>query len=363
MALAVTNNASNIASPVNYVLMRGLLSAAKKTLPFFNNTLPGKLEKTGNGAASVKWRRIENLTKVTSALSELSAAATVAFGIGRTSVNPTITDVTKAIAKYGNAIIVTEEVDLFNVNSRSMDLMDTLGANAGESLNYAMSVEFKSATAIRYASGAANKSAVVAAMSASDIKYAVNYLNRNSAMKVHSMATGSQNVDTTTVRASYFGICHPDVEEDIRDITGFVGVEHYGGYTDTFVGEFGAVGGVRWASSEIAPIETGAGTTSTSAGFRATTSSSYDENDVYFSFVYGREAVGSVGLGENHAEEIYKMYDRVPTVELIYHKPGSSGVGDMFNEVGSLAWKAWFGGKILNSNWIVMIATLASDLS
>lgn len=363
MALVATNNASTIASPVNFVLMRGLLSAAKKTLPFFNNTLQGNLEKNGNGSASVKWRRIENLGVVTSSLSELSDGATVAFGVGRTSVKPTITDVTKAIAKYGNAITLTEEVDLFNVNSNSMALMDTLGANAGESLNYAMSQEFKNATLTRYASGAANKSAVVAEMKINDIKYAVNQLNRNSAMKVHSEGNGSTNIGTSTVRSSYFGICHPDVEEDIRGLTGFIGVEQYGGYTETFTGEFGAVAGVRWAASEMAPIETAAGTTSTSGGFRATTSASNDENDVYWSFVYGKEAVGSVGLGENHAEEIYKMYDRVPTVELIYHKPGSSGVGDPFNEIGSIAWKSWFGGKILNGNWIVQILTLATDLS
>lgn len=360
MAIIATNNASTIASPVNFVLMRGLLSAAKKSLPFFNNTLQGNLESTGNGAKSVKWRRIENLAVATTALSEISDGSTIAFGIGRNSVKPTITDVTKAIAKYGNAITTTEEVDLFNVNSNTMSLMDTLGANAGESLNVAMSTEFKNTTgnSIRYASGAANKSAVVTEMTLADIRYTVNQLNRNSAMKTQAEGNGSTNIDSRAVRSSFFGICHSDVEEDIRQLTGFIGVEQYGGYTQTFVSEIGAAGGVRWASSEIAPVETGAGTTSAS-GFNGATDIL---NDVYWAFVYGREAVGSVGLGENHAEEIYKMYDRVPTVELIQHKPGSSGIGDMFNEVGSIAWKAWFGGKILNNNWIVQILTLAKAL-
>jgi N4-gp56 family major capsid protein len=359
MTLNVSNLTSTIQAPVNFVLMRGLLSAAKKNLPYFNVTLPGTLEKAA-GSMSVKWRRIENLDVVTSSLSELTENGPLAFGAGRTAVKPTITDVTKAIAKYGNAILTTEEVDLFNVNSNTMSLMDTLGANAGESLNYAMTQEFANATKIRYASGAANKSAVIAEMKLNDIKYAVNQLNRESALKVHPEANGSTNIDSKTVRTSYFGICHPDVEEDVRGLTGFVGVEQYGGYTDTFVSEFGSVGGVRWASSEMAPIETGAGTTSTSDVFRGT---SVDTNDLYFSYVYGREAVGSVGLGEKHAEKIYKMYDRVPTVQLIQHKPGSSGVADMFDEVGSIAWKAWFGGKILNSNWIIEVVTLAKDLS
>lgn len=359
MALDVSNLTSTVQAPVNFVLMRGLLSAARKTCPFFNETLPGALEKKG-GSMSVKWRRIENLAAATTALSEHTENGPAVFGLGRNTVKPTITDVTKAMAKYGNAILITEEVDLFNVNSDSMALMDTLGANAGESLNVVASNEFDNATQIRYASGAANKSAVIAEMKANDIKYAVNLLNRNSALRVFSQGTGSTNIGTSTVRTSYMGICHPDVEEDIRDLSGFIGVEQYGGYTSTFTGEFGAVNGVRWCSSEIAPIETGAGTTSTSDVFRGT---SVDTNDLYSSYVYGREAVGTVGLGEQYAKEIYLMGERIPAVELIMHKPGSSGIADMFNEMGSIAWKAWHATKILDGRWIVKLLTLASDLS
>lgn len=359
MALDVSNLTSTIQAPVNFVYMRGLLSAARKKLPFFNGTLPGTLEKQG-GSMSVKWRRIENLSAVTTALSELTENGPLAFGAGRNTVKPTITDITKAIAKFGNAILTTEEVDLFNINSNTMALMEVLGANAGESLNGVMRLEFDNATQVRYASDAANKSAVVGEMKANDIKWAVNKLNRNSAMKQFSMGTGDRNINTSTVRESFFGICHPDVEEDIRALSGFIGVEQYGGYTETLVGEFGAVNGVRWVSTEIAPIETGAGTTSTSNIFRGT---SVDTNDIYTSYVYGKEAIGSIGLGEQHAKEIYMMGDRVPTVSLIQHKPGSSGVADMYNEVGSIAWKAWFGGKILNGTWVVKIVTLAKELT
>lgn len=360
MALDVSNLTSTIQAPINFVYMRGLLSAAKKVLPFFNGTLPGKLEKQG-GSMSVKWRRIENLTAVTTALSEHTENGPAVFGLGRSTVKPTITDVTKAIAKYGNAILTTEEVDLFNINSGTMQLMETLGANAGESLNSTMRIEYDNATLIRYASGAANKSAVVAEMKANDIKYCVNQLNRNSAMIFTSMATGSRNVNTSTVRSSYYGICHPDVEEDIRNITGFVGVEQYGGYTETLVGEFGSVNGVRWVVTTIAPIETGGGTTSTSAVFRGT---SVDTNDLYTSYIYGKEAIGTIGLGDDYPNSTYIMYENKPQpIELIVHKPGSSGIGDLYNEVGSIAWKAWFGGKILNGTWITKVVTLAKDLT
>lgn len=358
MAQQVSNLTATIQAPVNFVYMRGLLSAAKKVCPFFNVTLPGSLEKRG-GSMSVKWRRIENLSPATSVLSEHTAGGPAVFGLGRTAVQPTITDITKAVAKYGNAILTTEEVDLFNIDSNTMALMDTLGANAGESLNLVASTEFDNATQVRYGAGVANKSAVVTAMTAADIKWSVNKLNRNSALRVFSQGTGSKNIGTSTVRTSYMGITHPDTEEDIRDLTGFIGVEQYGGYTQTFIGEFGAVNGVRWCSSEIAPIETGAGTTSVTGPFNGT---SVDTNDLYSSYIYGREAVGTIGLGEQYAKEIYLMGDRIPAVTLIQHKPGSSGIADMFDEMGSIAWKAWHATKILDGRWITKQITLATAL-
>lgn len=361
MALAVSNFASNVPAPINNVFQRGLLSAARKVLPFFNGTIPGTLEKT-KGSATVKWRRIENLAKVTSALSELSAGATAAFGIGRTSVIPTITDITKAIAKYGNAIMTTEEVDLFNINSNTMAFVETLGANAGESLNDFMRQEMDNASVQRFASGATDKSAVILEMKAIDIRWSVNQLKRESAMLHFSEANGSQNIGTSTVRSSYYGICHPDVEDDIRQLTGFIGVEQYGGYTKTLVGEFGALLGVRWVMSEMAPIETGAGTDSADSaqGFRG---ASINANDIYTSYIYGREAVGSIGLGKSYDDNINKTYEgKLSPIEIIQKAPGSSGIGDMFNEIGSVAWKAWFAGKILNDKWIITVATLAKDI-
>ena len=353
----ISTLSNNVTAPIDYVLMRGMLSQARKVLPFFNGTLPGNLEKNG-GSMSVKWRRFNDLAVSTTALGEKSGTA--AHGMGRTAAVPSITDLTVAIAKYGNYINYTEELDLFNINSRAVQIVDVLGRNAGESLNVLMMNVFDGAVNVRAAGGASSASSAAAAMSANDVKYVTNYLNRESAMKFFSMGNGSTNVGTSPVRASYFGICHSDVEEDIRLISGFVGVETYGGYIgDVQVGEFGHVNGVRWCSTPICPIYTG-GNTNSANGFRNGGAAS--ANLIYKSWIYGREAVGSVGLGEDHTESIYLMGDRPPAIELIKKAVGSSGTADPYNEIGTLAWKAWFAGKILNSAWIWETATLASTL-
>lgn len=361
MANRLTTNVSTLTQPVNYVLMKGLLQAARKKLPYFNGTLPGNLTKNG-GSSAVKWERINNLSAVTSALSEATGAS--AFMFGRTLNQPTYSTVVVTAAKFGNAIQVTEEVDLFNVNTRSARLMDTLGANAGESLNTIAKTEYDNATIIRYCNGAAggttSSTNVSSKLVVGDIQYMVNQLNVNSAMPFTPMGSGSRNIGTTPIRASYYGICHVDVEEDIRGLTGFTPVETYGGYTETMPFEFGHVGGVRWCSTQVATINLSMGT-KTATGYRG---SSTIKNDVYSGYVYGREAVGTVGLGNMHASNSYEMYNPKfpPAVEAIFKPVGSAGAGDPFNEVASLAWKAWFAAKILNATWICKFRCLASKL-
>ena len=367
MAALVTTLATHVTAPVNYVLMKGLLSAARKKLPYFNGTLPGTLEKN-QGSLSVEWQRINNLTAATTALGEF--VGTAAFLYGRSLVQPTVSNITVATAKYGNALQVTEELDFTQVNTRAAKFLDTLGANAGESLNTLMYDVYNGSTQVRYSTGAAGGGAagtagnlvsnVAASISVGDIKYGVNLLNANSAQTYTPIGLGSTTVGSQPIRSSYYGICHVDVEEDIRSLTGFIPVEQYGGYTDTMPFEFGAVGGVRWSSTQVGTIWKSS-VTKTVLGYRNTT---ILKGLVYTTFIYGKEAIGTVGLGNMHASNSYEMYNpkTPPAVEVIYKSLGSSGVADPYNEIASLAWKAWFAGKILNATWVVKVKSFATSL-
>jgi N4-gp56 family major capsid protein len=363
---ALATATTQVTLPVNFVLMKTLLSAARQKLPFLNGTMPGTLDRN-QGSNAVKWRRIDNLSAATTALGEFSGTA-AAF-IGRDAVRPSVTDVTKEVKKYGNLVLTTEELDLYNVNSRNVQLMETLGANAGLSLNLIAEAEYQNATQIRYATaaagGGANDSAVTSAITLNDIKWSVNKLNANSAMLFTPQTGGSTNIGTVPVRQSYYGICHVDVEEDIRSITGFIPVEQYGGYSETMPFEFGAVGGVRWCSTEIIPVSSAITGATTSAGTQVLRGLGVNGGyDVYSSYIYGQEAIGTVGLGNMFAATSAEMYDpkNPPGVLPIYHAPGSSGIFDPYNEMASLAWKAFFAAKILNSGWIVKVRSGASKL-
>jgi N4-gp56 family major capsid protein len=364
MAALLSSVTSIVPLGVNFQLIKGLLSAARQKLPYFNGTLPGQLDVNGS-TASVKWERLENLAASTTALGEVVGTAAAFYG--RNAVQNTVTTVSVAVSKFGNAVILTEEIDFQQMNLRAARFVDSLGANAGLSLNILMAGAFSAgvtAANTRFATGVAGgttstDAAITAAIGLTDIKFAVNGLNRNSAMLFTAPGYGNTNIGTTPVRQSYYGICHVDVEEDIRSLTGFVSVETYGGYTETMPFEFGAVGGVRWSSTEIAPISSAAGTTSVSSMRGAGITS----NDVYQTYVYGKEAVGSVGLGNMHATNAYEMFDPAtpPAVKMIVKGLGEVGT-DLFNEVSSAAWKAWFAGKVLNSGWIFAIRSLSAKV-
>jgi N4-gp56 family major capsid protein len=362
MAILATSTLSNAPLGVNYQLMKGLLSAARKKLPFFNGTLAGSLEKNGSTAA-VKWERLENLTATTTPLTEITGAASAFFG--RDTVLPTITVRTAAMAKYGQAVLLTEEVDWGQMNLRAARYADLLGANAGESLNKLAEATFSTASSnIRYSTGAVGGGAaltnVSSAITLNDIKWAVNKLNAASAMTFMPVGYGSTNIGSSPIRPAYYGIVHPDVEEDLRSITGFVGVESYGGYTETMPFEIGTVGGVRFCVTEIVPIASDTGVTNASAASLRPGASLIN---TYTTYIYGREAIGTVGLGNTHATNAYEMYNprTPPAVELITKGLGQVGT-DLFNEVSSVAWKAWYAGTVLNHSWVAKIHTGASKL-
>ena len=341
--------------PVDYQLMRMLLEAAKVRAPFLNGTLPGMLMRNA-GTDSVKWERIENLTKATTPLAELSGALSLPT---RTGVVPTITPITAQMLKYGNTIYLTEELDLMSVNARAAKFMLTLGENAGATYNELMADVFQASTQNRFGNGVAAVTDIITGISLNDIKYAENLINRQGGKKFMPMGTGSTNIGTSPIRSSYMGICHVDVAVDLRDTADFVPVEAYGGYTETMPFEFGYSGGVRWAETEEDSLINADAATTSASNFRGT---SDVLNDVYDSYVFGENAVGSVGLGEKHTKQSYMTGDRIPAVILTQGQRMAT-VADPQAEIAPLSWKGWLVGKILNDSWVCRIQTLASDLT
>lgn len=355
MASPITTT-TQIAGPVNVVFQHTLLRNAKARCPYFVGTTPASIAEH-SGSFTAKWRRINNLTPVTSALSELTG--NVSHPV-RDAVQPSVTDITKAVSKYGNHILLNEETDLVNFNGQTDKLMEVLGINAGQSLNRLQRNESEDNATIIQASGAANDAATTAKLSVNDIRLAGNTLARNSAVKFTANTLGDSRFNTAPVRAAFILLCHVDVEEDIRLMSGFKDVTSYGGQTETFEGEFGSVGNARCISSEEASVD--ADTGGANSALRGTTDAATNI-DLYPTVVFGMDAVGSLGFSGAHVKEVYTAGDKLPSVQVIKKGFGSSGVIDPYNELSTLAWKSWHGAKILNGDWIRCIRSGASALT
>lgn len=359
MALTTSSQTTYLTAPVNAVFEQTFLRRAQQVCPYFLGSMPGQMVQNG-GTTTIKWRRVEQATPTTTALSEVTTAS---YMQGRSSETPSITDVTAVVAKYGQFFLVTEEVDLYQPNQTTNELVEILGESAGRSLNMLMRNIMEDNATQRFAANVASTAAVHAVPVTGDLDYAINELARNSARPFTAMTSGSQNIGSSIVLPSYWAICHPDVAVVVSKMSGFTSVEKYGQQTATVQGEFGYYGsagrGTRFVMSEDATIDVSAGAALSAADLRSTSGLT----DIYTICMYGQDAFGSVGLGAKQADGVYRAGDNTGVWEMISHKRGTAGSSDPFNEISTIAWKAFYAGAALNANWSRALRCAATNLA
>lgn len=360
MALTISATDTELQKPVNVVFQQTFLRRAQQHCPYFMGSMPGSINKQ-QGTSTIKWRRIEQETPSTTALSELTTTAS--YMQGRDADTPTFTDVVATVAKYGQFYIVNEEVNLYNPNKTSDELVAVLGESAGRSLNQLQRNTMEDSATQAYAGNVASTGAVNSVVSTGDLNYAINVLTRNSARTFYPLNSGSQNIGSAPIMPSYIGLCHPDVAHDVAGLSGFKSVESYAAHTALLPGEFGFYGragrGVRFVMSEDASIDADAGAT-TGTDIRGTTPG---DTDVYTICLYGQDAFGSVGLGEKHTDGAYRAGENQGSWEMIFKERGSGGTSDPFNEISTLAWKAFHAAAVLNANFSRALRVGATNLA
>ena len=359
MALTISATDSELPKPVNSVFQQTLLRNAKPRAPYFSGTLPGTLTKQ-RGSATVTWRRIENLSAATSALSELTTTAS--YMQGRSAAALSVTNVNATASKYGNFVILNEEVDLFNFPEQFAKILEVIGINSGKSLNILQRDVAEDNVTQVFAGNVASDGLVASKITLKSIQIVVNTLDKNSATTFTPMTTGALQIGTVPINMGYWALCHPDVAIDVAAVSGFVSIEKYAGQTETVLGEFGTltVAGkaLRFISSEDAGVDAGAGANgSDSSGLNGTA----DATDLYTTVIYGKDAIGSVGLGVQFTDGIFRAGDALDPVDVIVKTEG--GTSDPFDEIRTVAWKAFHTGAVLNGNWARGIRSGATDLT
>ena len=203
----------------------------------------------------------------------------------------------------------------------------------------------KAGTNVFFANGT-QRSDVNTALTLAMQRKVTRAFKRQNAEYITKQTSSSPNWATVSVRASFIGLIHPDVENDVRALAGFKDAVDYGAKVPVDSFEIGSVEDVRYIRSTIFESFPDAGgnkgTMVSSAGVKA---------DVY-PVLY---------LAENFAASVPLM-NKTSITGPIVHNPGTISDSDKLGQRGHIGWKAYFGAVILNQLFGARVEVGATEL-
>jgi len=318
---------SNYLSPkVQAVYDRKLLTRATDTQVFdrFGQT---KTIPAGSNAKTAFAYRYKNILPATTPIAEYN-------GSNIKAPNKIVREeVEYSVAHYGDYIVYSDELDLYDFDNIQSSFLDILGDQASLTIDTIRRDVLRGGNNVVYADGNTDRAGVVdngALMTANDFKIMAVKLKNQRAMKFKSVITGSTSIGTQPIRSSYMGICSPEVVEDYRDIVGWKNVETYADYSKSVEDEVGMIGDFRIIeSTNNDPVDEGG-------------------TNVYLSLFMGKDAYATTTLrGKKGIQTKVKAL-------------GSSGAEDPLDQYGTIGWKAIAGCAILNEAWLIRAESVAS---
>lgn len=265
-------------------------------------------------------------------------------------------DYTVQLLQYGDYIEFTDVmIDLHEDMPPLMrELVGILGEQAAMTTETLRFNVLKAGTNVYYANGSA-RNAVNTPLSLTLQRKVTRALKRQNAMPLTQVLKSSTAYNTQPIEAAYIGIVHPDVENDIRDMQGFISTKHYASVTP-MDGEIGSVEDVRYVrSTVIAPWED-AGGAATGGGSPAVPvlSTSSTNADVYPVLFIAKDAYGIVPLRGAPTGGSFATPVNVMVVQ------PKATTTDPLAQRGTAGWKAWNATVILNDFFIVRAEVAAT---
>ena len=185
------------------------------------------------------------------------------------------------LARYGEMIDYTDEVDLFSEDYIQVKYREELGELANSRYEDLLQLDMLGTPTVMYSGDATSKATIgasIATNGSEDAEWKISYdmvrkavrkLTRNRAKKNTTIVTGSTKIDTKTVAKSYYAIIDADIKADLENLTRFDGtyaqeavyvpVQKYGDAASLAEGEVGYMYEVRFIESERAVVYAGKG--------------------------------------------------------------------------------------------------------
>lgn len=263
----------------------------------------------------------------------------------------TFEDVTVNLLQWGDVHGLTDVIQDTHEDPVLMEMMGLSGEQAQLTFEQVMWNIIRGGSSVEYGNGS-DRSAVNTALSLDKQRAVVRTLMRNKGRKHTQILSGSTDIGTTPIEASYIAVCHTDVAPDIRELAGFTPVSEYGTMKPTCAQELGAVEDVRYiCSPEFEPyLGEGSSTLNSMIAADAT------NVDVYPIIYMAKEFFGLTPLKNQSMGKNSNMAVQ-PTV--VNPKPSAS---DPLGQRGYVGWKAYFNAVRLNETWGIRLEVGATDL-
>jgi len=304
----------------------------KRATPYLVYEKFGQAKSLPSNSSKVeKFRRYEALSATPAALTE---------GVTPTSQTLTFTDVTATLTQYGGLVTISDVILDTHEDPVLTETVGLLGEQAAQQIENMRFGVLKACTNIVYANGAATTD-VNTALTTTVQRKAVRALKRQNARPITTIVRSTPSFGTENVSPGFVGIIHPDLEGDVRAMTGFTPAEKYGSISP-WENEIGKVDDVRYVSTTVnAPWADAGGAKGTMLSTTGTSA------DVYPVIYLGRDAYGIVALKGAFAV----------TPMVTNPKPSDS---DPLAQRGHAGWKAMQTCVILNDAFLCIAKVAAT---
>lgn len=284
-----------------------------------------------NSTKVIKFRRYNALDNTPTALVE---------GVTPGSQPLTVTDVTATLTQYGGLTTISDVILDTHEDPVLNEAVNVLGEQAAQMIEKMRFGIIKAGTNVVYSNGS-SRGAVNTALTITTQRRAVRALKRQNGRQITKIVRSTPAYQTENVAPGFVGLIHPDMEADIRGLSGFTPAERYGTVTP-WENELGKVEDVRYLSSTIFEPWLDAGTTKGSM-----LSSGGTNADVYPVIYLAQDAYGIIALKGAFAV----------TPMVVNPKPSDS---DPLAQRGHVSWKGMQTACILNDMFLVRVESAAT---
>lgn len=259
----------------------------------------------GNSGKTVYWNRFAPLAVATTPLTEAAVP---------TAVDMTSNIVSATIAEYGSYVKVGSLFEMTSIDVNLKEHVEVMGQNAGETIDTLIRDELDGGGTVQLAGGKSNITAIAATdvLTGSEVRKARRTLMQNKAMQFEN-GLFKAIVPTT---AAY----------DLMGNSEWLNARQYVDPANIQNGQLGKLYGVEFFETNN---EVSAASTVT----------------VYTTFVFGKNAYGTVKLSNAPGRRIYLK------------TPGPQDTSNPVDTWSTVGWKIPFATKVLNSTWLIEVKT------